>query len=951
MRDIARAAGVRGRPLGPAGARRGSCARRSATSQLRALAAVGREPGLRRRAGRPVRRAAALARRARRASAPRSARGARRTRAAARGGARRALLGLPPAAGGARARVDADGLARAALDALRATALGRPAAVPLRLRRAARRAQLDARRDARPPHRHRGHASRCTYEPGRAALAGSAATVELLKPLAARARRRSSRARSTTPPSARGALHHLERGLFEAEPARASRPTAPCGCSRRAASAPRPSSSAPRCSSCCATAWRRRTSPCSCAGARRPTSSPRSSPSYGIPVARERRTPFAHTRLGTGVLAFARAALPGGTAHDVVTWLRTPGKLATAADLGRPRWTVARLRRARGRATAARGAAARGRGSAGATLDRARRARGRRGRGRRGRSSPRCWPRPRRSGPRRTSAAARRARRPRPRPTRARRAALRARGRASCTRLAAADPALAGGPQELLRGARRRRGPRAAPAAEGAPGVLLADPLAIRARRFRAVFVCGLQEGELPQRPQPEPFLDDGARVALAVASGLVLPRHEDTLARERSLFYACVSRPEEALFLSLPHAPTRRAGRSSRRRSSTTCARCSPTSCGPARPPAAGRGHLAAGRGADAARAAPRAGRAPSERAATRRRWPRPRDRAGAARCWPPATASPPAGWRRSPACPVQVAGRARAAGPSPVDPDPEPMQRGSLAHAVLERTLRGLKERTGSARLTPDTLADALRRAARGDRASCRRPPRDDARAKAAARALEVDLERYLRHEAATGARLRADPARVELRRRGDAPHDSTASRSAGASTASTSTAAGAIVRDYKGRTVHAGARWAEDGRIQAALYALAVRERLGLEVAGALYQPIGTRRPAPARPRPRRRPGPLRQRRRQSTPRRSTRGSTESRAIAAQAAADLRAGRDPPVPRPLRATTAAAPTRGSAASHERRPPSPPSSARRSRPAPARRCWPPTPARARPR
>jgi len=81
--------------------------------------------------------------------------------------------------------------------------------------------------------------------------------------------------------------------------------------------------------------------------------------------------------------------------------------------------------------------------------------------------------------------------------------------------------------------------------------VLLADPLDIRARRFRAVFVCGLQEGELPRRPQPEPFLDDAARAALAVASGLVLPRHEDTLARERSLFYACVSRPEEALFLS----------------------------------------------------------------------------------------------------------------------------------------------------------------------------------------------------------------------------------------------------------------------------------------------------------------------------------------------------------------------------------------------------------------
>jgi RecB family exonuclease len=49
-------------------------------------------------------------------------------------------------------------------------------------------------------------------------------------------------------------------------------------------------------------------------------------------------------------------------------------------------------------------------------------------------------------------------------------------------------------------------------------------------------------------------------------------------------------------------------------------------------------------------------------------------------------------------------------------------------------------------------------------------------------------------------------------------------------------------ALVRDYKGKTVYAGARWAQDGRLQAALYALAARELLGLEPAGALYQPIG-------------------------------------------------------------------------------------------------------------
>src|SRR6185503_13626815 len=47
-------------------------------------------------------------------------------------------------------------------------------------------------------------------------------------------------------------------------------------------------------------------------------------------------------------------------------------------------------------------------------------------------------------------------------------------------------------------------------------------------------------------------------------------------------------------------------------------------------------------------------------------------------------------------------------------------------------------------------------------------------------------------------------------------------------------------ALVRDYKGRRVSAGARWAEDRKLQAALYALAARELLGLEPAGALYQP---------------------------------------------------------------------------------------------------------------
>ncbi len=58
-----------------------------------------------------------------------------------------------------------------------------------------------------------------TYEPGRAALAGSAATVETLKPLAREHLTLEPRSEHYAA-SARGALHHLERNLFEPQPRR-----------------------------------------------------------------------------------------------------------------------------------------------------------------------------------------------------------------------------------------------------------------------------------------------------------------------------------------------------------------------------------------------------------------------------------------------------------------------------------------------------------------------------------------------------------------------------------------------------------------------------------------------------------------------------------------------------------------------------------------------------------
>jgi RecB family exonuclease len=52
-------------------------------------------------------------------------------------------------------------------------------------------------------------------------------------------------------------------------------------------------------------------------------------------------------------------------------------------------------------------------------------------------------------------------------------------------------------------------------------------------------------------------------------------------------------------------------------------------------------------------------------------------------------------------------------------------------------------------------------------------------------------------------------------------------------------------AIVRDYKSgsaRPEQQGARWNTDRRVQVALYMLAVRDLLGLDPVGGLYQPLG-------------------------------------------------------------------------------------------------------------
>jgi PD-(D/E)XK nuclease superfamily len=102
-------------------------------------------------------------------------------------------------------------------------------------------------------------------------------------------------------------------------------------------------------------------------------------------------------------------------------------------------------------------------------------------------------------------------------------------------------------PEDVL-SALERLPVRLASAAE--PGrVAVLDLLRARTRRFEAVFVLGLEEGSLPRRAVPSPFLDDDARRALDVNTRSRLARPEP-VSRERYLFYAACTRPSRRLYL-----------------------------------------------------------------------------------------------------------------------------------------------------------------------------------------------------------------------------------------------------------------------------------------------------------------------------------------------------------------------------------------------------------------
>ncbi len=372
--------------------------------------------------------------------------------------------------------------------------------------------------------------------------------------------------------------------------------------------------------------------------------------------------------------------------------------------------------------------------------------------------------------------------------------------------------------------------------------VQVARPEAIRARRFEAVLVLGLQEGEFPGGSPPEPFLPDEVRREIAKASGLVLPMREDRLDRERYLFYVCASRAERVLVLS---------------------SRTSDEEGGLAVPSffLDDVRFLLSG--------APTTARTladvtwPPEEAPTAAEW----DRALAARG--PRREERHPGPVTSEALLAELAERGPVSAgaleryadcpvkwlvedvlrPQALEPDAEPLVRGAFAHAVLERTYIRLRDETGARRVRRSNLDDAERimlEELRSQRERFPISPRQT-RVRAALRRLEFDLLRHLAAEADADGDL--EPEFFELRfgqAGGPDPVEIAEGVHVTGRIDRVDTSNGlALVVDYKtGKKVDSyrvGA-WEKENRFQAALYMLAVEQLTGKRAVGGVYVALG-------------------------------------------------------------------------------------------------------------
>jgi ATP-dependent helicase/DNAse subunit B len=381
--------------------------------------------------------------------------------------------------------------------------------------------------------------------------------------------------------------------------------------------------------------------------------------------------------------------------------------------------------------------------------------------------------------------------------------------------------------------------------------VLISDALSLRARRVQALLICAVQEGTFPAPGREELFLGSAERAELAQQTGLVLSTPADALDAERYLFYALCSRPSARLRVSW-HVATGDGDAALASLFIEDLRDCFEPRLYDERA-LRDAGAIAWGGAAPVARLRQidRLLSEPRRRGATIAPLKMP-ERIGALRRSASHSASSLERWTK---CPVAWFVE-RGLRPDELTPEQLWPARGVAAHAVLADVFSGLVERSPGGQLTPATLplAIELLEAALAAQARMLSP---SAEIDAAERhRLRADLERYL--EFAADAQSTHHPWEVELAfGMDDSPYPAVELAGGALSLRGSidrvdldRAGATVVIHDYKtGGGVTPQARWAEEHRLQPALYMRAVEQLFDVEAVGGLYQPL---RQAELRPR---------------------------------------------------------------------------------------------------
>jgi ATP-dependent helicase/DNAse subunit B len=407
--------------------------------------------------------------------------------------------------------------------------------------------------------------------------------------------------------------------------------------------------------------------------------------------------------------------------------------------------------------------------------------------------------------------------------------------------------------------------------------VAVLDLLRARTRRFRIVFVMGLEEGVFPRRSTETPFLDEERRSGLETGPGsgrrLVRP---DDVSRDRYLFYTACTRPWRRLYLvreaatddgrPLEPSPfyeevrsrlqeteverwtTRRALSAlawELHRAPTERERLRSVAAHAAENPASALAIAAAGG------------------------WTRQLERALAAFARPTRLTNTRVLERlreteRFSVTEVELFGDCssmwlveRAVDPRPIDGEIDARLRGQVAHQTLFRFYDGLPRRFGAdtvdaTRLEEaiDFLLECLDEAIAGYvRLEVAELDLLELRS-----GLARDLEHFVRQDVALGLPLvprrfevsfGSDRAAPELQR-GLAFDEVTLSGKIDRIDVDPFSARG-IVQDYKSGVAHSARRIESDRRLQVPLYVLALRDLVGIEPLGGLYRSLSGEREA--------------------------------------------------------------------------------------------------------